>query len=242
MSDWQCPQCGCPVSHYNRNRMRRECDCCGWPVADPAQEEQLRRFDQDVDRAVRHLRAGNWHEAVGLLTPLMAQQPDDIRLYRLTLQAVTEDFENLAPSPLLIVAARNAWDKLERLHGLDARALQYARAVNRGKRERLEARGRTVLRYLLWMGGCLLAAGLFFAGEHDFLGGGAFGAALALGAALYRMNFWTALQRLREPLDETKNPFICPRGKPQGTAWDCAAPCAAPKLDGVLRRVTRALG
>lgn len=127
MSDWRCPQCGCPACHYNRSRMRRECDCCGWPVADPAQEEQLRRFDQDVDRAVRHLRAGNWYEAVGLLTPLMDQQPDEVRLYRLTLQAATENFENLAPRPLMIAPARKSWETLERLRGLDGQALQYAR-------------------------------------------------------------------------------------------------------------------
>lgn len=151
--------------------MRRECDCCGWPVADPAQEEQLRRFDQDVDRAVRHLRAGNWYEAVGLLTPLMDQQPDEVRLYRLTLQAATENFENLAPRPLMIAPARKSWETLERLRGLDGQALQYARAVNRGRREAWEAKGRVILRYLMWMGGCLLAAGLFFAAGHDFLGG-----------------------------------------------------------------------
>lgn len=187
--------------------MRRECDCCGWPVADPAQEEQLRRFDQDVDRAVRHLRAGNWYEAVGLLTPLMDQQPDEVRLYRLTLQAATENFENLAPQPLMIAPARKSWETLERLRGLDSQALQYARAVNRGRREAWEAKGRVILRYLMWMGGCLLAAGLFFAAGHDFLGGGTFGAALGLGLALYKMNPLPVLHALREPLDERKNPF-----------------------------------
>lgn len=207
MSDWRCPQCGCPACHYNRSRMRRECDCCGWPVADPAQEEQLRRFDQDVDRAVRHLRAGNWYEAVGLLTPLMDQQPDEVRLYRLTLQAATENFENLAPRPLMIAPARKSWETLERLRGLDGQALQYARAVNRGRREAWEAKGRVILLYLMWMGGCLLAAGLFFAAGHDFLGGGTFGAALGLGLVLYKMNPLPVLHALREPLDEGKNPF-----------------------------------
>ena len=55
--------------------------------------------------------------------------------------------------------------------------------------------------------GCLLAAGLFFAAGHDFLGGGTFGAALGLGWALYKMNPLPVLHALREPLDEGKNPF-----------------------------------
>ena len=57
------------------------------------------------------------------------------------------------------------------------------------------------------LGGCLLAAGLFFAAGHDFLGGGTFGAALGLGLALYKMNPLPVLHALREPLDEGKNPF-----------------------------------
>ena len=57
------------------------------------------------------------------------------------------------------------------------------------------------------MGGCLLAAGLLFEGGHDFLGGGAFGAALGLGYALYRLDPLPVLHALREPVDEGKNPF-----------------------------------
>ena len=53
----------------------------------------------------------------------------------------------------------------------------------------------------------LLAAGLLFEGGHDFLGGGAFGAAFGLGYALYRLDPLPLLHALREPVDEGKNPF-----------------------------------
>ena len=68
------------------------------------------------------------------------------------------------------------------------------------------------LRYLrrvaaLLAAGGVLAAGLLFEGGHDFLGGGAFGAALGLGYALYKLNPLPVLRALREPVDEGKNPF-----------------------------------
>ena len=38
--DQICPRCGCRSFHYNRSRMRVECDACGHALTDP-QELQL---------------------------------------------------------------------------------------------------------------------------------------------------------------------------------------------------------
>ena len=40
--DQICPRCGCRSFHYNRSRMRVECDACGHALTDP-QELQLQR-------------------------------------------------------------------------------------------------------------------------------------------------------------------------------------------------------
>ena len=42
--DQICPRCGCRSFHYNRSRMRVECDACGHALTDP-QELQLQRQD-----------------------------------------------------------------------------------------------------------------------------------------------------------------------------------------------------
>ena len=77
--DQICPRCGCRSFHYNRSRMRVECDACGHALTDPQELQLQRQDDRDFQQACEHLRAGNWQQAAGLLLPLMERRPVDRR-------------------------------------------------------------------------------------------------------------------------------------------------------------------
>lgn len=72
-----CSRCGCSSFHYNRSRMRMECDSCGTPVYDPQQEQQLMQYDRTYSQAMSHLASGNWEQTIALLRPLMSQYPTE---------------------------------------------------------------------------------------------------------------------------------------------------------------------
>ena len=50
--DQICPRCGCRSFHYNRSRMRVECDACGHALTDP-QALQLQREAQKLEKQTR---------------------------------------------------------------------------------------------------------------------------------------------------------------------------------------------
>lgn len=51
--DQICPRCGCRSFHYNRSRMRVECDACGHALTDPQELQlQLLRVGQRVAAGV----------------------------------------------------------------------------------------------------------------------------------------------------------------------------------------------
>lgn len=73
--DHICSRCGCSSFHYNRSRMRMECDSCGTPLCDPQLDQQLMRYDRTYSQAMSHLVVGNWEQTIGLLKPLISQYP-----------------------------------------------------------------------------------------------------------------------------------------------------------------------
>lgn len=93
--DRVCSRCGCSSFHYNRSRIRMECDSCGHPVYDPQQDQQLMQYDRTYSQAMSHLTAGNWEQTIGLLRPLMSQYPTEKRLYLAVLRAATQDFRDI---------------------------------------------------------------------------------------------------------------------------------------------------
>ena len=104
--DQICPRCGCRSFHYNRSRMRVECDACGHALTDPQELQLQRQDDRNFQQACEHLRAGNWQQAAGLLLPLMERRPVDRRLYLAAFRAATKDYQDLeAPAPLRMMSA-----------------------------------------------------------------------------------------------------------------------------------------
>ena len=154
--DQICPRCGCRSFHYNRSRMRVECDACGHALTDPQELQLQRRDDRNFQQACEHLRAGNWQQAAGLLLPLMERRPVDRRLYLAAFRAATKDYQDLeAPAPLRMMAI-DAWDKLVRLGGLSGEMVRYGMRRREKYREKYRAQRQAFL--LL----AAVAAGMFF--------------------------------------------------------------------------------
>lgn len=154
--DQICPRCGCRSFHYNRSRMRVECDACGHALTDPQELQLQRQDDRNFQQACEHLRAGNWQQAAGLLLPLMERRPVDRRLYLAAFRAATKDYQDLeAPAPLRMMAI-DAWDKLVRLGGLSGEMVRYGMRRREKYREKYRAQRQAFL--LL----AAVAAGMFF--------------------------------------------------------------------------------
>ena len=118
--NWNCPWCGCRTYHYNSERGRNECDGCGTPVTSEEEETWRNQYEQQILRARAHLEVANWIQAVDLLEPLTRQSPTDKRLYRMLLQAATKDYQDMQmQNRRLRQIAADAWEKLERLGGLE---------------------------------------------------------------------------------------------------------------------------
>ena len=144
-----CSRCGCSSFHYNRSRMRMECDSCGTPVYDPQQDQQLMQYDRTYSQAMSHLAAGNWEQTITLLRPLMSQYPTEKKLYLAVLRAATHDFEDIAMDNTANRSiASEAWDKLVRLNGVASEMLRYGRQRYEKHRGELN-RQRT--RILIWI-------------------------------------------------------------------------------------------
>lgn len=169
--DRVCSRCGCSSFHYNRSRMRMECDSCGTPVQDPQQDQQLMQYDRTYSQAMSHLTAGNWEQTIGLLRPLMSQYPTEKRLYLAVLRAATQDFRDIDMGNTANRAtASEAWDKLIRLNGVTGEMLRYGRQRYEKHREELSKQRTKILAWIFAAASCSILAGILFGAEY-YLGG-----------------------------------------------------------------------
>lgn len=164
-----CSRCGCSSFHYNRSRMRMECDSCGTPVQDPQQDQQLMQYNRTFSQAMSHLTAGNWEQTIGLLRPLMSQYPTEKRLYLAVLRAATQDFRDIDMGNTANRAtASEAWDKLIRLNGVTGEMLRYSRQRYEKHREELSKQRTKILAWIFAAASCSILAGIFFGTECYF--------------------------------------------------------------------------
>lgn len=167
--DRVCSRCGCSSFHYNRSRMRMECDSCGTPVQDPQQDQQLMQYDRTYSQAISHLTAGNWEQTIGLLRPLMSQYPTEKRLYLAVLRAATQDFRDIEMGNAANRAiASEAWDKLIRLNGVTGEMLRYGRQRHEKHREELSKQRTKILAWIFAAASCSILAGILFGTECYF--------------------------------------------------------------------------
>lgn len=167
--DRVCSRCGCSSFHYNRSRMRMECDSCGTPVHDPQQEQQLMQYDRTYSQAMSHLTAGNWEQTIGLLRPLMSQYPTEKRLYLAVLRAATQDFRDIDMGNTANRAtASEAWDKLIRLNGVTGEMFRYCRQRYEKHREELRKKRTRILAWIFAAASCAILAGILFGDECYF--------------------------------------------------------------------------
>lgn len=167
--DRVCSRCGCSSFHYNRSRMRMECDSCGTPVQDPQQDQQLMQYDRTYSQAMSHLTAGNWEQTIGLLRPLMSQYPTEKRLYLAVLRAATQDFRDIDMGNTANRAtASEAWDKLIRLNGVTDEMFRYGRQRYEKHREELSKQRVKILAWIFAAASCSILAGILFGTECYF--------------------------------------------------------------------------
>ena len=167
--DRVCSRCGCSSFHYNRSRIRMECDSCGHPVYDPQQDQQLMQYDRTYSQAMSHLTAGNWEQTIGLLRPLMSQYPTEKRLYLAVLRAATQDFRDIDMRNTANRAiASEAWDKLIRLNGVTGEMLRYGRQRYEKHREELSKQRTKILAWIFAAASCSILAGILFGTECYF--------------------------------------------------------------------------
>lgn len=164
--DSVCSRCGCSSFHYNRSRMRMECDSCGTPVNDPQQDQQLMQYDRTYSQAMSHLAAGNWEQAIVFLRPLMSQYPTEKKLYLAVLRAATQDFrytdmENAANK----TTASEAWDKLVRLNDVTSEMIRYGRKRYEKHRKELNSQRTRILAWIFAAAFCSIIAGVLFGTE-----------------------------------------------------------------------------
>lgn len=165
-----CSRCGCSSFHYNRSRMRIECDSCGTPVQDPQQDQQLMQYDRAYSQAMSHLTAGNWEQTIGLLRPLMSQYPTEKRLYLAVLRAATQDFRDIEMGNTANrTTASETWDKLIRLNGVTGEMLRYSRQRYEKHREELSKQRTKILAWIFAAAFCSILAGILFGAECYFL-------------------------------------------------------------------------
>lgn len=168
--DHICSQCGCSSFHYNRSRMRVECDSCGHPVQDPQQVQQLMQYDKTYSQAMSHLTAGNWEQTINLLRPLMSQYPADKKLYLAVLRAATQDFRDIdMENTVTRTTASDAWDKLIRLNGVTSEMLRYGRQRYEKHRDELSRQRIKILAWIYTASFCSILAAIFFGTACYFL-------------------------------------------------------------------------
>lgn len=168
--DRVCSRCGCSSFHYNRSRMRMECDSCGHPVDDPQRNQQLMQYDRTYSQAISHLTAGNWEQAIALLRPLMNQYPTDKRLYLAVLRAATRDFVDIdMDNTANRTIASEAWDKLVRLNGVNSEMIRYFRRRHEKHRVELNKKRNIILSWIFSAAFCSTVAGILFDAESYFM-------------------------------------------------------------------------
>lgn len=167
--DRVCSRCGYSSFHYNRSRMRMECDSCGTPVQDPQQDQQLMQYDRTYSQAMSHLTAGNWGQTISLLSPLMSQYPTEKRLYLAVLRAATQDFRDIDMGDTANRAtASEVWDKLIRLNGVTGEMLRYGRQRYEKHREELRKQRTKILAWIFAAASCSVLVGILFGTECYF--------------------------------------------------------------------------
>lgn len=164
-----CSRCGCSSFHYNRSRMRMECDLCGHPVYDPQQDQQLMQYDRTYSLALSHLAAGNWEQTINLLKPLMSQYPTEKRVYLAILRAATQNFrdidmENTSNKRI----ASETWDKLVRLNGVTNEMLTYSKQCYEKRVAKLTKQRNKIITWIFVAAICSILAGVFFAIKNYF--------------------------------------------------------------------------
>ena len=157
--EWICSRCGCSSYHYNRARLRNECNGCGFPLVDHQQEQQRLQYDRTLSQAQNHLLAGNWSQVISLINPLMDQNPSDKQLYRMALRAATKDLSDFGMGDSAMRAAASAaWTKLVRLKGLEEAMLRYSRARYEEHLKELRIQKNKILLWIFLASGCSIAA------------------------------------------------------------------------------------
>lgn len=165
-----CSRCGCSSFHYNRSRMRMECDSCGTPVYDPQQEQQLMQYDRAYSQAMSHLAAGNWEQTIALLRPLMSQYPTEKKLYLAVLRAATQDFRDIAmDNTANRSTASESWDKLVRLNGVTSEMIRYGRQRYEKHREELNRQRTIILAWIFAAAFCSIIVGVLIGTECYFI-------------------------------------------------------------------------
>lgn len=205
-----CNRCGCTSFHYNRSRMRPECDLCGTPLSDPQQDQQLMQYDRTYSQAMNHLAAGNWEQTIALLQPLLSEYPAEKRLYLAILRAATQDFIDIRmENTTARDTASVSWDKLLRLDGVTAEMLKYAKKKHENHREELDGQKNRILAWIFAASICSIIAGICFGVGNYFIGIVCLG---CLVGCLYKVSHSGPIKVIRQLMsavpDYHNNPFV----------------------------------
>ena len=144
-----CTDCGGLVV-YDSSIRAIACRSCG-RIYDPLNTWDNQKIHDDmIYLAGEHVKAGNWDEALGLVTHLSTlKHPGDPRIYSYTLIAATKGFSD--PDTLDYTKrklASEAWDKLVRLKSITPEMVVYGQN-HYAKRQAEKDYG--ISRILLWL-------------------------------------------------------------------------------------------
>ena len=204
-----CSRCGCSTFHYNRTRMRMECDGCGAPQNDEQQTQQLMQFDRSYAHAMEHLRVGNWDTVISILRPLTNQYPAEKKLHLAIFRAATKDFSDLEMfSSANRSIASEAWNRLYRLNYISGDMMRYSRRLSDIRREKLAKDRNRIVRSIFLAALFSLLAALCFYSTATYCG---LICLICMGKCLYNLFESGSLKLLRQNKDRNpdyrKNPF-----------------------------------
>lgn len=204
-----CSRCGCSSFHYNRSRMRMECDSCGHPVYDPQQDQQLMQYDRAYAQAMSHLAAGNWEETINLLRPLMRQYPAEKKLYLAALRAATQDFSDLdMHNTTNRATASDAWGKLVRLNGVTNEMIRYGRQRYEKYRGELNRQRTRILTWIFAAATCSIIAGGLFNTQCYFIAALCTGGLVGCLYKVYTLSPAAVIKQLMNAVpNDQHNPF-----------------------------------
>ena len=204
---WSCPACGSRGRHYNRTRLAMVCDQCGRAVPDPQQDQQRQQYDRAMQTAREHLRVGNWEQCRSAVQPWLYRYPSEKLMYQLLLAAWTCGYGDLLLTDQSGVAqARNCWEKLTVLHGINGVMRDYARRRIHARQQQLKHRRRMILIAVLLAAGMLVVGSAVGNGLLWFLG--LLGAVLLVRQVCQRYDpAGTARDLRRITAGQIENPF-----------------------------------